>query len=54
MAALISLSEPSGETGLIPIALVSGNLIFFTPISFCKNAITFFTSSVELAHSIPA
>jgi hypothetical protein len=45
---------PSFEIGLIPIPEVSGNRILVTPISFCKNSMTFFTSGVPAAHSIPA
>ena len=54
IAALTILPVPSELIGLIPIPEVSGNLILSTPISFCKNCITFPTSGVPASHSIPA
>ena len=54
MAARTSRSVPSRLTGLMPMPLVSGKRIFFTPISFCRNEIIFSASGVSAAHSMPA
>ena len=42
------------ETGLMPIAELSGKRIFFTFISSMRNLITFCASGVFAAHSMPA
>ncbi|MCY1224060.1 hypothetical protein D9M72_362040 [compost metagenome] len=47
-------SVPSRETGLMPMPEVAGKRIFFTPISFCRKAISFLAWSLSAAHSIPA
>ncbi len=54
MAARISRSEPSFETGLMPMEEVLGKRIFVTPISFWRNSTTFFASGVPCSHSMPA
>ena len=54
IAARISRSLPSIETGLTPMLELSGKRIFLTPISFWRKSITFFTSGVPAFHSIPA
>ena len=41
IAARTSRSVPSRDTGLMPMPLVSGKRIFLTPISFCRNSMTF-------------
>jgi FtsP/CotA-like multicopper oxidase with cupredoxin domain len=48
LAQIIVEGEP------LPMPLVAGKRIFFTPISFCKNAITFLASADSAAHSMPA
>ncbi len=54
MALRIRRSEPSTDTGLMPMAEVSGKRIFLTPISFRRNSMTFFTSAEPASHSTPA
>ena len=54
IADLASRSVPSREIGLIPMPLDPGNRIFFTPISFWRNAMTFLASGDSAAHSMPA
>ena len=50
----MSLSQPSFETGLIPIDDEPGNLIFVTPISACSKRMIFSASGVPVIHSMPA
>ena len=38
----------------MPMPEVAGKRIFLTPISFCRNSITFFACGESAAHSIPA
>ena len=38
----------------MPMPDVPGKRIFFTPISFCRKAMTFFASGDSAAHSMPA
>ncbi|MNY47040.1 hypothetical protein D3C86_1822740 [compost metagenome] len=45
---------PSRDTGFTPMPDVSGNRIFLTPISSCRNLISFFAPSLPASHSIPA
>jgi len=40
--------------GLMPMPLVSGKRIFFTPISFWRKAISFLASDDSAGHSTPA
>ena len=47
-------SEPSMETGLMPIADDSGKRIFFTFISRTRKSITFLASGDFAGHSMPA
>ena len=54
MAARMSRSEPSLETGLIPIEEVLGKRILLTPISFWRKSMTFLASGVPVSHSMPA
>ena len=54
MAARMSRSEPSFETGLMPIEELFGKRILSTPISFWRKAMTFLTSGVPSSHSMPA
>ena len=50
----ISRSEPSRDTGLMPMPDVSGKRIFLTPISLIRKSMTFFASGDSAAHSMPA
>ena len=54
IAARMSRSDPSIETGLIPIDEVFGNRIFFTPMSRVRKSTTFWHSGVPVSHSTPA
>jgi hypothetical protein len=38
----------------MPMPEVAGKRIFFTPISFCKKAMTFLASGDSAGHSMPA
>ncbi len=42
------------DTGLMPIAELSGKRIFFTFISSVRNLMSFCASGVSAAHSMPA
>ena len=50
----IRRSEPSIDTGLMPIAELPGKRIFLTFISLIRKSITFFASSECAGHSMPA
>ena len=50
----MSRSLPSRETGLTPMPEVLGKRIFLTPISSCRNLMTFFASGDSAGHSMPA
>ncbi|MNE58752.1 hypothetical protein D3C80_1538040 [compost metagenome] len=54
MAARTRRSVPALDMGLMPMPQDSGKRIFFTPISFCRKAITFLASSLSAFHSMPA
>jgi hypothetical protein len=54
MAARTSRSVPSRDTGLMPMPEVSGKRIFFTFISFWRNAMSFWASSLSASYSMPA
>src|SRR5438874_311661 len=51
-AARASRSVPSRETGFTPTPLVWGKRIFLTPISFWRNAISFFASALSAARLV--
>jgi hypothetical protein len=50
----MSRSEPSFDTGLIPMDELWGKRILLTFISFWRNSTTFFASGVPCSHSMPA
>ena len=54
MAARMRRSEPSLDTGLMPMEELCGKRICVTFISFWRNSMTFFASGVPCSHSIPA
>ena len=50
----MSRSEPSIDTGLMPMAEVPGKRIFLTFISLIRKSMTFFASGEFAGHSMPA
>ncbi len=54
MAERISRSEPSFDTGLMPMDEVLGNRILVTFISLTRKSTTFLASGVPCSHSMPA
>ncbi len=53
-AARIRRFDPSAETGLMPIELVSGKRMAVTPISFRRKPMSFTASGVPARYSMPA
>jgi hypothetical protein len=54
MALRTRRSVPSMDTGLMPMPEVSGKRIFLTPISSCRNLISFLALSLLASYSMPA
>ncbi|EXI83731.1 MAG: hypothetical protein AW12_02556 [Candidatus Accumulibacter sp. BA-94] len=54
IAARTRRSVPSCDTGLMPMPELAGKRIFFTPISSCRNLMTFRQPSELASHSMPA